>query len=196
MRWSSRALFFSERDFATFSAEVAWTFDLGAASLLWFELAAGSRLEGSFIDSTGSVDIGGFTPVLLGFARLHARALLATRWDDTVNGFYTLGGDNGLRGLPSRSLAGENLVRTNLELRTLSLGWWIFRSGLVAFYDAGTTFDDWEAVEPIHTVGLGARILIVPVNRNVLRLDYAVPLNGPGVGFEHGVFTAGFDQAF
>lgn len=196
VRWGSRALFFSEREFAELYASAAWRVHLGDGALLYVEGACSSRLEGQFVDSVGSADVRIFTPVLGGALRIHARAFLGTQWDLTREDPYTLGGDNGLRGRESRSLAGTHVVRTNLELRTLSLGWWIFKGGLVAFWDAGTTFESFDDVVPIHTVGLGARILIVPVNRNVLRLDYGVPLNGPVVGFEHGVFTAGFDQAF
>ena len=195
-RWASQAVFFSETDYLRLGLELGWTVDLGHSALLFVNAAVGSRLQGSFIDSGAEVDVSTFTPVLLGFARIHARAFLGVRWDETRNAFYTLGGDNGLRGVSSRSLAGEDLLRTNLELRTLSLGWWIFRTGLVAFYDTGDAFDSFDDLEVIHSVGLGARILIVSMNRNVLRLDYAVPLNGPMVGFESGVFTAGFDQAF
>lgn len=196
VRWGSKAVFFSERDFAELFASAGWSQHLGDGAMLFLEGSVKSRLEGSFVDSVGSADVRIFTPVFGGFARVHARAFLGTQWDLTREDPYTLGGDSGLRGRESRSLAGTHVVRTNLELRTLSLGWWIFKGGLVAFWDAGTTFESYDDVGLIHTVGMGARILIVPVNRNVLRLDYAVPLNGTVVGFEHGVFTAGFDQAF
>lgn len=196
IRWSSQALFFSERDFAELYASLGWSFDLGEGAMLFVNGTLKSRLEGTFTDSVGTADVRAFTPVLGGFARLHARVFLGGQWDETRFSPYTLGGDSGLRGRESRSLFGTNVLRTNLELRTLSLGWWIFKAGLVAFWDGGTTFESFDDVPFVHTVGMGARILIVPVNRNVLRLDYAVPLNGTVVGFEHGVFTAGFDQAF
>lgn len=196
IRWGSRALFFSEREFAELFASLGWSFHLGEGSMFFVTGTAKSRLEGTFVDSNATGDARVFTPVLGGFARIHARAFVGAQWDLTRLSPYTLGGDSGLRGRESRSLAGTNVVRTNLELRTLSLGWWILESGLVAFWDGGATFEEWDDVPFVHTVGLGARILIVPVNRNVLRLDYAVPLNGPVTGFEHGVFTAGFDQAF
>ena len=68
--------------------------------------------------------------------------------------------------------------------------------GLVAFHDMGGTFQVGGGVSPLHSVGAGIRILILSTNRDVLRVDYGVPINGAQAGFEYGLITAGFGQAF
>ena len=112
------------------------------------------------------------------------------------NPLFARGGESGLRGLVYRSLQGDNFVQTNSEYRTGSVRLGMLRLGLVAFHDLGGTFKVGEFPTPIHSVGGGLRILILSTNRDVLRIDYGVPLNGPQVGFEYGLLTAGFGQAF
>ncbi len=102
----------------------------------------------------------------------------------------------GLRGLMYRSLQGDNFLQTNLEFRSGSLKMGPIRVGMVAFHDMGGVFQVGEGSAPIHSFGSGLRILILSTNRDVLRIDYGVPVNGPVVGFEHGLLTAGFGQAF
>jgi hemolysin activation/secretion protein len=105
--------------------------------------------------------------------------------NDTSNRNVTLGGDNGLRGfgtaqLPARESPGDNLIRANLELRSLPLVWQTLHVGFVAFYDVGSVYDRLSSLEVHHAVGLGMRILFSQFNRFSYRADAGVPLEaGP-----------------
>lgn len=194
--WASTALFRSDADYLRLSGSAGYTGALTDDSLAYLSVGTSSRLEGSFGDTVVSWGAGFVTPSWGGAGRLFGTTLGEYRFDNRRNSQVTLGGDNGLRGLQSRSLIGEHLVRGNLEYRSTSFRLWVLRFGGVLFYDVGSAWDTGTDPQFFHTAGIGARILILPLNRNVIRVDYGVPLNGAQPGFQHAVLTAGFEQAF
>jgi hypothetical protein len=194
-RWASRALFRSDTAFASFSVSAGWVLVPGGDSYVGVEVGTSGRVQGELVDHDVFGTIRLASPRLWRAFRLHAYATGTWQVQNRGNSFYSLGGDTGYRGAAPGSLLGENILRTNVELRTMSFPLWILRVGGVAFYDGGDAFDD-GALSWNHAVGIGARVLILSANRNVLRVDYGVPLQGNRAGFSGGTITAGFEQAF
>lgn len=199
-RWSGRWLG-SDVEFGTFALSMGWTEIPGNSWLISGSATMSGRLEfsdahdGELIDEQLSGAIRFASPPLGPAGRLHVRLGAAWQIDNTANSLFALGSDNGLRGFSPSALLGEHRVRGNFEYRTSSFKLWILRIGGTAFYDGGDAFDSGE-FNWKHTVGVGLRVLVLPVNRDVLRVDYAIPLNGPNPGFRHGVISAGFGQGF
>ena len=83
----------------------------------------------------------------------------------------------------------------HVEARTLPLHILFFRLGAVAFWDVGHAAQFWNRLGAYHDVGVGFRLLVPQIDPYVMRLDYAVALNGDNAGFP-GRFTLGFFQVF
>jgi outer membrane translocation and assembly module TamA len=155
-----------------------------------------TRLQESFINNQVSVSTGLVLPSLGHFGRFVLAATYANTWDNINNTFFSLGGEAGLRGAAYRYYQGRQLLRTNVEFRTRSVPFWIFRFGLAAFYDFGDAFNSSKDFNPTHDLGLGLRILTVPWNRLLIRVDAATPVWGPVHGFSNTLITLGIGQAF
>lgn len=112
--------------------------------------------------------------------RLVTRLLVDVKDNDLDNRQLLLGGSTGLRGAFPEQLTGRNLVLGNIEYRAKPIELWTNWLGLVLFYDVGAAYD----VAPVfvHTVGMGLRLLLPQLNREVLRLDFGVVINGPVPG--------------
>src|SRR5262249_47106879 len=106
-----------------------------------------------------------------------------------------LGSSNGLRGFAPRQFVGNNMYRVNVELRTVALNLWTVHVGLVAFYDGGDAPQTMAAAGWHHDVGAGLRILFPQFNKDVLRLDFAFPIDTPPDGSRFR-FSLEFGQAF
>ena len=83
----------------------------------------------------------------------------------------------------------------HLEIRTAPLEILTQYIGLVAFFDAGTIFDEGESPPFLSDVGVGIRWVAPQLQRIAYRLDYAFPTSGPDTFFP-GVFTFGLGQVF
>jgi hypothetical protein len=128
----------------------------------------------------------------LGFGRLILDGVVAHRYQNYLNRRFALGGDGRLRGYRSAEAIGTNFVAANAEFRSAGVNVLSAECGFAAFYDVGDARDSLSEVRPLHSAGLGLRLLIPQANRIVFRADFAVPLNEPsGVGF-----YATFGQAF
>jgi hypothetical protein len=141
-------------------------------------------------------------PVFLG--RFLLRADVSFRRDDITNAFVSLGGDNGLRGYPSRAFFafGASAAQSTIEWRSLPIDLWSVQLGVAAFYDAGALFslddpadlspEDLAAFGAHHSIGVGVRFLFPQFNRGVYRVDFAVPLDDLGLRVQ---FSLGDTQA-
>jgi hypothetical protein len=134
--------------------------------------------EGRVVDQVLTAELRGATPAIL-LGRLVLRATWQGRRNDTGNTLVSLGGDNALRGYRSQEFqeAGANLLRANLEYRTLPLQWRSLHLGGVLFYDAGDVYESKKPLELHHAVGCGLRTLFPQFNRNVFRFDVGIPLD-------------------
>ncbi len=155
-----------------------------------------TRIQDSFLNNQVTVSLTAVSPSIFKFGRFVTSSTYAQLWNNLNNAYFTLGGEAGLRGAPYRYYLGRQFFRQNLEFRTRSLPFWIFRFGLVAFYDLGAAFSGQAGFNPTHDVGLGLRILSVPWNRLLIRVDAATPVGGPLVGFQNTLITLGIGQAF
>lgn len=185
----------SEQGFLRISAQVGWTFPLGADGFVRTLAAGKTRYQGQeLIENEGTASLVAVSPVLAGALRLIARAEVAGYLDDNANRYYTLGGDTGLRGYLVGAFDGQNRVRGNVEVRTLPAQVWFTRVGLLGFWDAGHAADRFADMRIQHDVGVGIRAVIPQLQTAALRLDWAVPLNGSSAGLP-GRFILGFAQA-
>ena len=99
--------------------------------------------------------------------------------------YYSLGGDNGLRGYPLRYQMGDARAQLKIEERVYtdwSL-WRLFNIGGAAFFDAGRTFGSNPIGVPqlgwLRDVGIGLRLGNDRSSLgNVIHIDIATPLNG------------------
>jgi hypothetical protein len=202
----------SDRDFVSLGANAGWTFAI-AEGLQGVSASWGGRLEqGRMIDQTYTAGLYAATPVLARTLRVIGSAGAGALVNDTRNSFYSLGGDNGLRGYSVGDLLGKAQFLAHLEARSMALSVASFRLGGLLFYDVGDAASPDQGsgvglvraaravlgLSPKSDVGLGLRLLIPQLNAYVLRFDWAVPLRSTvhtPAGFP-GRFSLGFRQAF
>lgn len=121
------------------------------------------------------------------------------RWRNYLNRTSVLGGEDRLRGWPTRHFVGKNVFAMNLELRTRPLEIFALQVGGAAFYDVGSAFNgSFEEIRPAHSVGFGFRIVLPQVDRQVIRGDFGFPLAASGLpeGVAPMSFFFSFHQAF
>ncbi|MES2503914.1 MAG: hypothetical protein V4534_03445 [Myxococcota bacterium] len=172
------------------------TFALGKDSIVSLIGSGQTRIQDGLLNNQASTSLTAVLPTIAGVGRFVLSGLYSNIWNNQNNLQSTLGVSTGLRGVPFRYYQGTQLLRTNLEFRTVSLPAWILRLGLDAFYDFGAAFSDQTGFNPSHDVGLGLRILVVPWNRVLLRIDAAVPVAGPFAGMKNTLVSFGLGQAF
>jgi hypothetical protein len=137
----------------------------------------------------------------LGFGRIIADGLIASRYENYLNRRFELGGDTRLRGYPAagfgNSRRGPLAVALNLELRTRSVDILSVQTGLAAFYDAGDATQRFADVRLRQSAGIGFRCLFPEFDRMVMRVDWAFPFTPvPGTATFPGAVYVTFDQAF
>jgi outer membrane protein assembly factor BamA len=155
-----------------------------------------TRIQDQLLNNQFSANLRVVFPIIKPVGRFVLAASYANTWNNLNNAYFYLGGSSGLRGTPYRYYQGTQLLSHNLEFRTRSLPFWIFRFGIAAFHDFGCAFNNSSDFNPTYDAGLGLRILIIPWNRLVLRVDAATPIWGPVRGIENTLVTVGFGQAF
>jgi len=161
-----------------------------------FDVSAGvrGRLEQSeLIDQAAEARLRLASPSLP-FGRFVGHVHWEGRRRDSARALVTLGGDNGLRGLPSQALFGfgASRIRANVELRSPPLVIASAHLGLVAFWDGGAVYEAVSALRFRQSAGLGVRLLFPQFNRFTFRLDLGAPLDGDGFSV---LVTFGSQQA-
>jgi hypothetical protein len=187
----------SDHNFQRGSAAFAWSFPWCRDGLVRPSIGASFRhQDGEWVDNTASAGVRAVSPTYR-YARVVAEAVVATRWNDVSNRFYTIGSDDGLRGFAINEFFGQRLVRANVEIRSIPAAVWVLRLGGVLFYDVGGADDTLEQVQLHHDVGVGFRMLVPQTSRELFRFDLAFPLDA-GVVTSAGSprFIAGFQSAF
>jgi hypothetical protein len=195
VNWASRPLLGSDSNYFSGSIGVSWAERLGDG-FFRLSLGSGGRLEGDLVDESVRATARVVSPSMGRVGRLIVRSQGRVRLDNQSNATSSLGGDKGLRGVVSQGLLGENEFITNVEFRSAAAHFWLVRLGGVLFYDVGSAWNEDEDPNFVHGIGAGLRLLILSMNRNVLRFDYGVPVTASGMDFGNGVLTAGFEQAF
>ena len=130
--------------------------------------------------------------------RLVFDAMATNRYRNYLNRTSVLGGEDRLRGYPTRYFVGKDVVALNLEARSRPVEIWEMQFGATAFYDVGEAFDGFDHLRPAHTVGAGLRAVFPQIERAVLRLDVGFPIAaGPlPAGVAPVSFFVAFGQAF
>ena len=162
-------------DLATLSAGASLRFQPGETDGL------------TWVNKRAAIELVNISP-FIGIGRIAARALVQVNAADLQHQLITLGGGQGIRGIPLQALVGPNAVLFNLEYRSRSVAFRTVHVGFVLFWDAGNAYPRLPGtiLEPsgiIHTVGLGLRILLPQFNRVPLRIDFGYAINGPRPSF-------------
>jgi len=99
------------------------------------------------------------------------------RWRNYLNRISQVGGEDRLRGWPTRYFVGKNSFAMNLELRSRPIEIFSIQFGAAAFYDVGSAWNgSFEEIHPGHSVGMGFRIVAPQLDRNVIRGDFGFPM--------------------
>ena len=128
------------------------------------------------------------------FGRLIYDSLVVYQFENSLNTRQTLNADGRLRGYrngPSE----QNLLASNVELRSRSIDLRATQLGLVAFHDAGDSPRTFQEFRLKHSVGFGLRAVFPQVERLGLRVDVGFPLL-PGPGDDPFKVSVTFGQAF
>jgi hypothetical protein len=203
-------------DFRAFGLAAAAGFGFArAGGYVSLTAGASTRLrhgDGRFIDQTAGLAVYGATPLIDGLFRIVVGFEIDSKRADTSRTPYVLGGEgaalgyrtgelNGpgaLRGYEVGEFIGTTVFAGHLEIRTAPLAVASQRIGALAFYDVGHAAPSLSNLVPHNDVGVGLRWLIPQLNRSVVRVDWAVPLQDGGVtrAGMPGRLSAGFQQVF
>ena len=133
------------------------------------------------------------------FGRLIFDIDTVQRWRNYLNRLNLLGGEDRLRGYPTRYFVGPNMYAMNLEYRTRPLKVFSMLFGGAFFYDVGRTYRGrLDEIAPAHSVGFGFRIVLPQLDRAVIRGDFGFPISNAGLpqGVQPMSFYFAFGQAF
>jgi hypothetical protein len=190
----------SDMNFIRLNQSASYALPWGADGLLKLSAGISGRFqtEGDdphlFIDNSASAETRVVTPTLFGWLRLVNEIRFGTMWHETQNRFLSIGGDNGLRGFGINEFDGLRRVVMQTEIRTAPVPFLFSRWGLVAFHDVGGAAASLQSMRLHNDLGAGVRLLLPQMSSQILRFDFAFPLDGPTVGTFR--FTAGFQSAF
>jgi len=99
------------------------------------------------------------------------------RWRNYLNRLSFLGGEDRLRGWPTRHFVGKNVAAMNVEFRTRAIELSAIQLGGALFYDTGRAFNgSFDEIRPVHSVGAGFRIVLPQIDRSVIRGDFGFPI--------------------
>ena len=194
----------SDYHFTQPTASVGWTFpwfddgfvrvSAGASFRFQHALSHGNSVDS--IDNTANAQVRAASPIVR-YVRIIAQANITTRWNDTQNGFLTIGADSGLRGYAINQFFGQRRVSGMFEARSVPFPIWVLRVGGVVFYETGGAANSLAEMRLYHDVGFGLRALIPQTSRDLFRFDLAFPLVGaPGWPAGQPHFLAGFQSYF
>ena len=185
----------SDNSFLRGSMGAGYTQPLGPDGHVRLSASVGGRLDGGeLIDNSAAAELRLVAPTLRRLVRVVAELRLFTLWDETQNRFFTIGSDNGLRGFSIGEFVGQRKVALQLEARSRPWRLAFFRFGGVLFYDAGGAAGSFGTMDLHHDIGIGLRALIPQLSRELMRFDFAFPLDGSGRGKPR--FIAGFRSEF
>lgn len=185
----------SDRDYTRLGASLGYTAGVRGAYLEGTVSWSARLQDDDLLDHQSTVATYLTTPMLWRAFRLVTRADLSVWLSGENQGYYTVGGDNGLRGFPVDQFSGPTRLRVNVEARSVPFRLYALRIGGVVFWDLGGVGDEVASLDTYHDTGLGLRVLIPQFNTYVFRVDWAFALNGPGSG-SYGRVSFGFLQAF
>jgi hypothetical protein len=188
----------STRDVFGYHGEAAYTQRLGTGfARVYLAGTVETTPDGSTIyDSDVQTGLR-LTSPSFGVGRLIYDGALYYKPTNFSNALIELGGEGRLRGYITDLFIGENLIASNIELRSRTFSLWTFQLGGALFYDVADVFDKGDELQPKQGAGFGLRLLFPQLGRAIMRVDWGFPLT-PNAGatsvFDGLVLT--FRQAF
>lgn len=137
-----------------------------------------------------AAEISNYSPQIFG-GRLVSRVLVDIKENDLDNRQLLLGGSTGLRGAFPEQFTGRNMLIGNLEYRAKPIELFSNWLGLVFFYDVGWVFPS-SVPSVAHSTGIGLRLLLPQLNRDVLQVNFGVVIGGAVPGPDR--INAGWGQ--
>lgn len=183
LSWANQA-FGGTEDFVTLDVAATYQWLLFCGDILSVELSHNRRMRSrDSVNLFYAAGLRNITPVFW-IGRLHTKGALHLIRDNIDNDTFTLGGDAGLRGFESELLRGVSRITINAEYRTQPLELKTIYAGAALFWDAGDAFgEDFSDIRMLHSAGAGLRFLFPQGDMQVIRLDFAKPVNGPDAGW-------------
>ncbi len=174
-RWAF-PLPFAPSNFVELGASLRYRF-YRADDLFTVTVAGGIRLRPGLESANRRVaaELTNYSPQFYG-GRFVARVLIDFKANDLDNRQLLLGGSTGLRGAFPEQFTGRNMVLGNFEYRARPIELWSNWLGVVLFYDVGSAFDARPSLT--HTVGVGVRLLLPQLNKEVIRIDFGFVFGG------------------
>lgn len=186
LQWGIAApAFGADRHAAVYSGQAAYGWQLSDRQQLFASAGMIGRIEqGHAVDLRTSATAAWYWRTSL-HTLTHIRVAGDAGHRLDLDHYYSLGGDNGLRGYPLRYQQGSARAQFKIEERGYTDWsiWQLFNVGGALFFDAGRTFGANPISDPqlgwLRDVGIGLRL---GNNRsslgNVIHVDLATPLNG------------------
>ena len=205
-------------------------FVLGVGAAASYSVPIGDGIARAYVDTTTDLSADGVPDASIdagarvmsprtGIGRFVFDGKVLSRYRNYLNARTLLGGDTRLRGYPTGSFRGKDLVAFNAEYRSRPFELLKAQIGGVLFFDSGAAFDGFEnlrmstqppragvAPDPSQVLtggmsaGFGLRIFLPQINRIVIRADWGFPLaRGYSEGSRDsfpGELTVTFGQAF
>jgi outer membrane translocation and assembly module TamA len=185
----------SDNTFLRASASAGYAHPFGGDGVVRLGAGIATRLDGGeLIDNNASAELRFISPTVRRLGRVVAEARFFSLWEETQNRFFTIGSDNGLRGFSIGEFLGERKVALQVEARSRPFRLAFFRLGGVLFYDAGGAASSFGTMGLHHNLGIGLRSLIPQLSRELMRFDFAIPLDGANAGKVR--FISGFRSEF
>jgi outer membrane translocation and assembly module TamA len=185
----------SDNTFLRASGSAGYAHPFGRDGVVRLGAGIAARFDdGELIDNNASAELRFISPTVHRLGRLVAEARFFSLWDETQNRFFTIGSDNGLRGFSIGEFLGERKVALQMEARSRPFRLAFFRLGGVLFYDAGGAASSFGTMGLHHDLGIGLRALIPQLSRELMRFDFAFPLDGVNAGKVR--FISGFRSEF
>lgn len=176
--------------YTSFSADDLFSAQLTGA----IRYQPGVTSESRWVNQSAQLQIRNVSP-RFGIFRLHTAGRITRRFNDLFRSIDSLGGDRFLRGYPTNYLTGSQAWDAHAELRTLPVSVSTTHIGAGAFVDLGDAYDSPSEARVHASVGAGLRVLFPEFNRQVLRIDFGVPLEPVGQGGPT-YWVAQFGQGF
>jgi hypothetical protein len=183
---------------------------VGARAAASYTISIGDGFARALVDTTTEAELHRIADASLGgeirlvsprtgLGRLVFDVTAQNRWRNYLNRLSVLGGEDRLRGWPTRYFVGKNVFATNLEFRTRPIQISSIQAGAAFFYDTGRAFNEnFDQISPAHSVGAGIRLVIPELDRAVLRGDFGFPISAGDLpaGVLPMSFFFSFHQAF
>lgn len=136
-----------------------------------------------------------FTSPRLALGRFVYDARLSNHYRNFTRTVAVLDTGNRLRGYVDNAVVGAHFVAGNLEFRTSPVELFGAQFAAAAFHDMGDAFNEFGDASLRHGVGLGLRFLAPQLDREVFRVDLALPVPLDAEDGKAAVFAT-FGQAF